>query len=124
MIEHPIPQNISSYQFHLVGDMTLKQFLELAGGVLLAWLIWSAALPAIIKWPLSIFAAISGFAMAFLPVEERPLDQWIIAFFTAIYRPTLFSWKKTKTIQVTCYCSKNYFFFKTQRRTSSRNSWP
>lgn len=97
MIEHPIPQNISSYQFHLVGDMTLKQFLELAGGILLAWLIWSAALPAIIKWPLSIFAAISGFAMAFLPVEERPLDQWIIAFFTAIYRPTLFSWKKTKS---------------------------
>lgn len=97
MIEHPIPQNISSYQFHLVGDMTLKQFLELAGGVLLAWLIWSAALPSIIKWPLCIFVAISGFAMAFLPVEERPLDQWVIAFFTAIYRPTLFTWKKTKS---------------------------
>lgn len=94
MIEHPVPQNIGSYQFRLVGDMTLKQFLELAGGILLAWLIWSAALPSFIKWPLCIAAILTGFAIAFLPIEERPLDQWVIAFFTAIYRPTIFNWKK------------------------------
>ena len=29
---HPIPQQISSYQFRLVGDMTLKQFFQLARG--------------------------------------------------------------------------------------------
>ncbi|KKR52786.1 MAG: hypothetical protein UT88_C0021G0001, partial [Candidatus Woesebacteria bacterium GW2011_GWD2_40_19] len=34
MEQHPIPQNISSYQFRLVGDMTLKQFFQLAGGFL------------------------------------------------------------------------------------------
>ena len=33
--------------------------------------------------------------MAFVPFEERPLEQWIIAFFQAIYSPTVFNWKKT-----------------------------
>ena len=94
MIEHPIPQNVTSYQFRLVGDMTLKQFLELASGVLAGWLIWSLDLPAIIRWPMVIMAVILGLGLAFMPLEDRPLDQWFIAFFRAIYRPTIFVWKK------------------------------
>lgn len=95
MIEHPIPQNITSYQFRLVGDMTLKQFLELAGGIVLAWFIWSLSLPSFVRWPLIVAAVLLGFALAFIPLEDRPLDQWFIAFFRAIYHPTLFNWKKT-----------------------------
>ena len=94
MIEHPIPQNVTNYQFRLVGDMTLKQFLELAGGVLAGWLIWSLDLPAIIRWPMVIMAVILGLGLAFMPLEDRPMDQWFIAFFRAIYRPTIFVWKK------------------------------
>ena len=41
MQQHPVPQNVTQYQFRLVGDMTLKQFLELAGGMLLAYLIYA-----------------------------------------------------------------------------------
>ena len=33
MEQHPIPQQISSYQFKLVGDMALAQFGKTAGGV-------------------------------------------------------------------------------------------
>lgn len=95
MIEHPVPQNVTGYQFHLVGDMTLKQFLELAGGIALAWFIWTFNIPMPIKLVLSVSAALFGFALAFMPLEDRPLDQWVISFFRAIYHPTLFSWKKT-----------------------------
>ena len=95
MEQHPIPQQISSYQFRLVGDMTLKQFFQLAGGALVSLILYASALPAIIKWPLMIFFALFGAALAFLPLEERPLSRWIIAFFTSIYSPTLFFWKKT-----------------------------
>ncbi len=97
MEQHPIPQNISSYQFRLVGDMTLKQFFELAGGILVALIFYSAPLPGIIKWPFIIVSALLGAAMAFVPVEERPLEQWILAFFRTIYSPTIFNWKKTTT---------------------------
>jgi hypothetical protein len=95
MEQHAIPQNISSYQFRLVGDMTLKQFFQLAGGILVALIFYSAPLPGIIKWPFVITSAILGVALAFMPLEERPLERWIFAFFKAVYTPTLFYWKKT-----------------------------
>jgi hypothetical protein len=97
MEQHPIPQQISSYQFRLVGDMTLKQFFQLAGGALISLLFYASPLPVIIKWPFIIFFALLGVALAFLPFEERPLEKWIIAFFRSIYSPTLFSWQKSQT---------------------------
>ncbi len=99
MEQHPIPQNVSSYQFKLVGDMTLKQFFELAGGVLVGLIFYATPLPGIIKWPFIIIFVILGAAMAFVPLEERPLEQWILAFFKAIYSPTTFHWKKTTGIR-------------------------
>lgn len=98
MEQHPVPQQISAYHFRLVGDMTLKQFAELAGGIIAAWLFYSLPLPTIFRWPLVIFAVFVGVALAFLPLEERPLDRWLIAFLKAIYFPTQYVWKKAITI--------------------------
>lgn len=95
MEQHAIPQNVSSYQFKLVGDMTLKQFFQVAGGILVAIIIYSLPLLGIIKWPLCIVAVLLGVGLAFLPIEERPLERWIFAFFRAIYAPTIFAWQKT-----------------------------
>lgn len=95
MEQHPIPQQISSYQFKLVGDMTLKQFFQIAGGVLIGLLFYSTPLHPLIKWPIILFFVLLGVALAFLPLEERPLERWIIAFFRSIYSPTLYLWKKT-----------------------------
>jgi hypothetical protein len=95
MEQHPIPQQISSYQFRLVGDMTLKQFFKIAGGILISLLISASSLPGIIKWPLVLFFALFGIALAFLPLEERPLEQWLFAFFRSIYSPTYYRWQKS-----------------------------
>lgn len=95
MEQHAIPQNVSSYQFKLVGDMTLKQFFQLAGGILAGIIFYSLPLLGIIKWPLAILSVIIGAGLAFFPLEERPLEKWIFAFFKAIYSPTVFSWQKT-----------------------------
>ena len=75
--------------------MTLKQFFQLAGGFLVGLIFYSSPLIGIIKWPFAILSVILGAAMAFVPLEERPLENWIFAFFKAIYSPTLFKWKKT-----------------------------
>lgn len=98
MQQHAIPQNVTQYQFRLVGDMTLKQFLELAGGLLLAYLFFASNLIFIFKWPLVIFSVLLGVGLAFFPVEDRPLDQWIVNFVRAIYGPTRFIWKKSDKI--------------------------
>lgn len=96
--QHPIPQQISSYQFRLVGDMTIKQFFQVAGGALVALLLYSTNLVSFIKWPLMALSFLFGIALAFVPLEERPLEKWIGLFLKSIYSPTLFFWVKQKPI--------------------------
>lgn len=91
-LQHPVPQQISSYQFRLVGDMTLKQFLELAAGALMGLFVYASSIPALFKWPIIIIFVLFGAALAFLPIEDRPLEVWVIAFLKSIYNPTLYNW--------------------------------
>ena len=96
MEAHPIPQNITSFQFKLVGDMTLKQFMYLAAGLGSAYLIFitlAAQFP-ILAWPLIVVFSISGVAFAFLPFQDRPLDHWLKAFLRSVYTPTKRVWEK------------------------------
>jgi len=94
MEQHPVPQHIASYEFRLVGDMTLKQFAQLAAGGILAVLMYALPIPALFKWPLVVVFAFLGFAFAFLPINERPLSIWVISFFKAVFSPTIFIWQK------------------------------
>lgn len=94
MEQHPIPQNISGFQFKLVGDMTIRQFLYLAGGIFLAYLSWQIDMPGVLKWIAATLCAGGGAAFAFMPIEERPLDRWVASFLKSIYSPTQFLWKK------------------------------
>lgn len=94
MEQHQVPQQISSYQFRLVGDMTIKQFFQVAAGALVGLIIYALPLPPVIKWPIIIFSALSGIALAFFPVAERPLSAWIFAFFRSVYAPTVYHWQK------------------------------
>lgn len=98
MEQHPVPQPITTYQFRLVGDMTLRQFGQLAGGVLIAFLIYSLPIPIFLKWPGIIFFGFLGFAFAFVPLEERPLDKWFVAFLKSIFSPTLYTWQQSKKV--------------------------
>jgi hypothetical protein len=92
MENHPIPQQISSYQFRLVGDMTLKQFFQVGGGALIAILLYSSGLPVYIKWPLLVISFLLGVALAFFPLEDRPLSKWLFLFMKSVYAPTLYIW--------------------------------
>jgi len=94
MEQHSIPQQISSYEFKLVGEMTLKQFLKAAGGIILAILINTTKLIGIVKWPLMILCVGTGLLFAFVPFEDRPLEVWIKAFIKSIYSPTFYIYKK------------------------------
>ncbi len=95
MEQHPIPQNISSYEFRLVGDMTLKQFLQLAGGLFVGYVFYRLPLPTIIRYPLVFTAVVTGITLAFVPINGRPFARYIWAFLMAIYSPTEFIWRPT-----------------------------
>lgn len=94
MEQHPIPQQITSYEFKLVGDMTLKQFGKAAGGIIIALIINSSKLVFFVKWPLIFIFATGGLALAFVPFQDRPLETWLMAFIKSIYSPTIYTYKK------------------------------
>lgn len=95
MQQHPVPQNVVGWQFKLVGDMTLKQFGYLFGGLVLAFVFSKLPYPSIIIYPLAGIIAFFGFALAFVPIEERPMDIWVKNFFLSIMSPTQFLYQKT-----------------------------
>lgn len=97
MEQHSIPQQISSYEFKLVGEMTLKQFLKAAVGIILAILINTTKIVVLVKWPLMLLVAGGGLAIAFVPFQDRPLEGWIVAFIKSIYSPTIYTYKRKAT---------------------------
>jgi hypothetical protein len=95
MDAHPVPQNVTDFQFHLIGDMTLRQFLYLAIGVGIAYvtfIVLSQPAP-VIAWPIIVISSLIGVAFAFLPIADRPLDHWLKAYLKAIFSPTKRAWK-------------------------------
>jgi len=94
MREHPIPQDITGYKFHIIGSMTLKQFLEVAAGVVFAGILYASTLPDFLKYPFILISVSIGGMAAFVPIEERPLDHWISIFIKSMYKPTQFFWKR------------------------------
>lgn len=87
MENHPIPQDVTGFQFKLIGNMTIKQFSYLATGVVLAWIMYLAPFSAFIKFPLAFVFSFFGFALAFIPLEGRPMDIMIIHFIKALFTP-------------------------------------
>jgi len=94
MEQHPIPQQISSYEFRLVGDMTLKQFVKVALGVLAAYFVYHSRFIFLLRLPLAFAFLALGIGTAFFPLNNRPLEFWLLAFLKAVYSPTIFIWKK------------------------------
>lgn len=94
MENHPIPQNITGFEFKLIGNMTLKQFAYLAGGAVIAWVIYIVPISVIIKYPLVALFGGLGAAFAFVPVEGRPMDIMLRNFLHAILSPTQYVYQK------------------------------
>ena len=95
MEQHPVPRNITGFQFKLIGDMTLRQFGYLAFAAVLAYILFkSLPLGFVINITLAGLVFFIGFAFAFLPYQDRPLDQWLTAFVKSISAPTEFMYLK------------------------------
>ncbi len=94
MEQHPVPQNVTTFQFRLIGDMTIKQFGYLAGGAILAFISYKLPLPFFFTWPMTVLFGLLGFGFAFVPIEERPMDVWVLSFLRNVYSPTQFIWHR------------------------------
>ena len=95
MENHPIPQDITGFQFKLIGDMTIKQFAYLATGIVIGWITFVLPIAIFIKAPLAGISILTGVGFAFFPIEGRPMDIMISNFIKAVFSPTQFIYLKT-----------------------------
>lgn len=81
MENHPIPQDVTGFKFKLVGSITLKEFGYILGGGIMAVIIFVLPQPNLIfRLPFMVLFGGIGAALAFVPIEGRPLDKMIYLF--------------------------------------------
>ncbi len=98
MEQHPVPQNIATFEFKLFGNLTIRQFVTLAIPMTIATLIFFSPLPVIFRLPTSFIIGVIGLVVSLLPVNGRPFDKWLVSFIKAITSPTQRIWVKEKRI--------------------------
>lgn len=98
MENHPIPQDITSFQFRLIGEMTIKQFAYLVAGFIFAFIFYILPIP-IVNIILAVFSVIFGAALAFLPIEGRPMDTIIRHFLKSVFSNTQFVYQASSVYQ-------------------------
>lgn len=91
---HPVPQHIAAFEFKLIGDLTIKQFLFAGVGVAVAYAAWISDLNFFLKWTTIILSLGLGLGTAFFPIQDRTLDQWLLNFVAALFSPTQRVWHK------------------------------
>lgn len=94
MENHPIPQDVTGFKFKLIGSVTIKQFLYLLGGGILAIIIFVLPFSAFLRLPLSLFVGAMGAALAFIPIEGRPMDVMIKNFLKALPTENQYIYRK------------------------------
>lgn len=88
-----VPQFIE-VEDKIVGPFTLKQFIYLAGGAGIIFIIWRALPLFLAIIPIVLVASLS-LALAFYKVNNRPFINILESIFTYFISSKLYLWKKT-----------------------------
>lgn len=94
MEQHPIPRQITTFEFKLVGFLTIKQFIYLIVFIGLGFVMYLIFPIPILNALLGILVAAAGAALAFLPINDRPMDVWIKNLIKRLTSPTQYQFKK------------------------------
>lgn len=94
MEQHPIPRQITTFEFKLIGFMTVKQFIYLIVFVPLGIIVFYLFPIPILNFIFAVLVGFLGVALAFLPIYDRPLDVWILNLYKRLTSPTQYFYKK------------------------------
>ncbi len=94
MEQHPIPRQITTFEFKLVGFLTIKQFIYLIIFAAIGFIVYLIFPIPILNIFFALITAGAGAALAFLPVNDRPLDVWIKNLVRRLLSPTQYQYKK------------------------------
>lgn len=97
MEQHPIPRQITTFEFKLIGFMTLKQFMYLVVFFPLAYVIFRLFPIPILNILLAFMSAMFGILLAFFPINDQPMDIFIKNLIKRLTSPTQFFYKKSNS---------------------------
>lgn len=95
MQEHPVPRQITTFEFKLIGEMTVKQFGYIAFAAAFAVIIYFLV-PNVffLNLVLAAIPALLGIGFAFVPINDRPMDLWLRNLFKRLFSPTQYYYRK------------------------------
>ena len=91
---HPIPRQITTFEFKLIGFLTLRQFIYLIIFIPAGYLTFVLFPIPLLNIFLGIVIGAIGPALAFLPINDRPLEVWIKNLIKRLTSPTQYFYKK------------------------------
>lgn len=94
MEQHPIPRQITTFEFKLIGFMTLHQFLYLLAFLPPAFIVYKLFPIPVVNVLLALLIFGIGAVMAFIPYQDKPLDQWIRNLWKRLNSPTQYTYHK------------------------------
>jgi len=91
---HPIPRQITTLEFKLIGFLTLKQFIYLVIFIPMGYLTFVLFPIPLVNILFGILVGAIGPALAFVPINDRPLEIWIRNLIKRLTSPTQYFYKK------------------------------
>lgn len=113
MDQHPMPRQITTFEFKLIGFLTLKQFIYLAVFIPLGYLFYKLFPLPLLNIFVGLLVGGAGLALAFVPVNDRPLDVWIKNLYRRLTSPTQYIYHKQNQ---PIYFLRNLFFLSDPHR--------
>ncbi len=107
MEQHSIPKQITTFEFKLIGFMTLKQFIYLVVFIPLGFIVFRLFPLPLLNILLGFLVGFIGVALAFFPYNDRPLDHWIVVLWKKLNSPTQYFYHKENQ---PLYFLKNLYF--------------
>jgi hypothetical protein len=113
MEQHAIPRQITSFEFKLIGFMTIKQFIYLVVFIPLGIITFYIFPVPLLNILLGVAVGSLGFAFAFVPINDRPMDVWIKNMYKRLTSPTQYVFHKHNP---PIYLLKNLLFLNDPHR--------
>lgn len=113
MEQHPIPRQITTFEFKLIGFMTLKQFLYLIIFIPLGFITYFLFPIPILNIFLAFIVGVLGVVFAFVPIMDRPAEIWLKNLYKRLTSPTQYFYKKNNP---PIYFFKDLFFINDPHR--------
>jgi len=91
---HPIPRQITTFEFKLIGFLTLKQFIYLVVFIPLGFVVYKLFPIPVFNILLGGIVMFLGIVLAFVPINSRPIEVWIRNLIKRLTSPTQFVFRK------------------------------